>query len=61
VKDDPMARPRPHSKTKRGSEAKADQQRPAPLPTLMTYDPYLIKLTRSLEDAKEDPKTRKRQ
>jgi len=29
-----------------------------PVPPLMTYDPYLVKLARSLEARKERPKAR---
>ena len=56
-----MGRPRPHGKAKRGRETKPGGQRAIPLPALLTYDPYLVKLTRSLEDAKEESKTRQRQ
>lgn len=56
-----MGRPRPHGKAKRGRETKPDEQRAIPLPALLTYDPYLVKLTRRIEDAKEESRTRRRQ
>ena len=43
-------------RTKRQPEPEPREHRAMPVPTLMTYDPYLVKLTRDLEEAKQKPK-----
>jgi hypothetical protein len=48
-------------RSKRSRPSKPPQRRALPKPPLMTYDPYLVKLARSLETEKERPKGRTRQ
>jgi hypothetical protein len=53
-----MGRRRMPGRSKRSREPEPPERRAAPKPPLMTYDPYLVKLARSLEAAKERPKPR---
>jgi len=53
-----MGRRKMTGRSKRTQDPEPRARRAAPKPPLMTYDPYLVKLTRSLEAAKDRPKTR---
>jgi hypothetical protein len=56
-----MGRLRMPGRSKRSRARKPPPPRALPKPPLMTYDPYLVKLARSLENDKERPKGRGRQ
>jgi len=53
-----MGRRKMTGRSKRTQDPEPRGHRAAPKPPLMTYDPYLVKLTRSLEAAKDRPKAR---
>ena len=58
IMDTAMGRRKTPGRSKRSRDPEPRQRRAAPKPPLMTYDPYLVKLTRSLEAAKDRPKAR---
>ncbi|MBN1918342.1 MAG: hypothetical protein JW889_10555 [Verrucomicrobia bacterium] len=54
-----MGRLKMPGRSKRQPEPEPREQRAMPMPTLMTYDPYLVKLTRDLEEAKQKSKPKR--
>ncbi len=53
-----MGRLRMPGRSKRSRAKKPREHRTVPKPPLMTYDPYLVKLARSVEAAKDRTKER---
>jgi hypothetical protein len=52
-----MGRGKIVGRSKRQPDPEPREHRAMPMPTLMTYDPYLVKLTRYLEEAKQKSRT----
>jgi hypothetical protein len=54
-----MGRRKMTGRSKRTQDPEPLKRGAAPKPPLMTYDPYLVRLARSLEAAKDRPKARR--